>query len=362
MDLSQSNNSRFDSRHPLLYPLRNRRGHRGNHASSINVRRTIKFLLLAIIVIGACFCYVQSGHASADPFLDGKIKALNDRVASWERDGHIVGWLIFSAFFIGLVVTTLQAVPTWWMKILTAGLSLVGAAIIGYYHQFFPADDRTYDKAVREARGLLEDFSLQLDRYTTLDAATKNALENKFRQVIVAIGHIEDATIHSGSAHSGTEQTSSDAGVGLILLPSAQAQTKPGEARRPAWIDTLPNDEKNFYFLGIGTGTTFEEARQNALLDGRKAVTALFVQYAKESFSLARNARFADRLTTALAKGAEIADTFVVPEKAAAGYRGFALLRLSKSAARFSAESIFVETSVPYDNSFLNKLQKDSQY
>jgi hypothetical protein len=291
----------------------------------MNIHRSAKPLFLALIVIGACFCCVQSGHASADPFLDGKIKALTDRIASWERDGHVVGWLVFSAFFIGLMVTMLQVVPRWWMKILTAGLSFVGAVIIGYYHQFYPADDRTYDKAVRDARGLLEDFSLQLERYPALDAATKSALEDKFRQLIVAIGHIEDATIHSGTAHSGTEVTSPGPGLGLILLPSAQAQATPSAPRTPAWVGTLPSDEKNFYFLGNGSGTTFEEARQNALLDARKAVTELFAQYAKESYSLVRNARLVDRLVTALAKGAEIADTFVVPEQAAGGYRGYAL-------------------------------------
>ena len=133
----------------------------------------------------------------------------------------------------------------------------------------------------------------------------------------------------------------------MILLPSAEAQTTPSAARRPAWIDTLPNDERNFYFFGNGSGRTFEEARQNALLDARKAVTTLFTQSAKESFSLGRNARLTDQLVTALTKGAEIADTFVVPEEAAGGYRGYALLRLSKSAARFTAESIFVRDKRP---------------
>src|SRR5260370_21074128 len=138
--------------------------------------RNIKLLFLVLIVVGACFCFVQSGHASADPFLDGKIKVQYDRIASWAHDGHVVGCLVFSAFLIGLLVTTLHLVPLWWMKLLTVVLSFIGAVIIGYYHQFFPADDRAYDKAVRDARGLLDDFSIQLEGDPSLDTATRTAL------------------------------------------------------------------------------------------------------------------------------------------------------------------------------------------
>src|SRR5204863_7530924 len=122
-------------------------------------------------------------YGSADPFLDGKIQVLESKIGSWERSGHLIGWLVFSVFFIGLVVAALHAVTVWWMKIVTGVLSVASAAIVGYYHQFFPADDRTYDKAVRLARSQVEGFRFQLEQFPTLDPATKERLYKEYHDL-----------------------------------------------------------------------------------------------------------------------------------------------------------------------------------
>lgn len=72
--------------------------------------------------------------------------------------------------------------------------------------------------------------------------------------------------------------------------------------------------------------------------------------------AIGRQTSVVTHLATALSNAAEIADTFTVPNPAG-GYRGFALLRLPKSAAVFTAQSIFVQTGVPYDDTFLNNLR-----
>src|SRR5207248_369494 len=136
------------------------------------------------LIAGLCLFVASLCYGSADPFLDGKIEVLDHKIGSWERDGHVVGWLIFLVFFIGLVVAALQAVTTWWMKILTGVLSVVSAALVGYYHQFFPADDRAYSKAARQARSRLDAFTLQLAQYHTLDEPTQKGLYEKFQSLI----------------------------------------------------------------------------------------------------------------------------------------------------------------------------------
>jgi hypothetical protein len=311
------------------------------------------------LIVGCYVLVCPLCHGSADPFLDGQIKVLDHRIGSWERSGQIVGWLVFLVFVIGLVVAALQAVTAWWMKILTGVLSVLSAGFVGYYHQFFPADDRSYNKAVRQARGLVETFVLQLEQYPTLDAPTKSGLYSKFQGLIKQVETIENATIYNSAGTSDTEIAQPNSG--LNLLPSAHAQPNPDAARVPDWVSNVPSDEKNFYFLGKATAKSFEEARANALLNGRQAATAMFVKLAKGSETLAAKPQLVDQLVGALASSAEIAQTFVAPDSAAGEYRGYALLRVSRSAARFAAESIFVQTSTPYDKTFLDQVQKNEK-
>jgi hypothetical protein len=87
----------------------------------------------------------------------------------------------------------------------------------------------------------------------------------------------------------------------------------------------------------------------------------MFVKLAKGSETLAAKPQLVDQLVGALASSAEIAQTFVAPDSAAGEYRGYALLRVSRSAARFAAESIFVQTSTPYDKTFLDQVQKNEK-
>jgi hypothetical protein len=323
---------------------------------NIKTRRQCLLLILLLAVV-CCFVLAPGSSASADPFLDGKIKVQLDRISSWEKTGQIVGWLIFIVFFLGVVVSALQAAKTRAMKITAGALSLLSAVIVGFYHQFYAADDRAYARAARQARRELDTFTLQLEHYSSsdLDKATTDALHEKFGRLIEDVNRIEDTIIFGEGATSGTEKPLSPA---LILLPSAQAQPPPGPAPAPGWATKPPQDQKNLYFVGNASGKTFEEARQNALVNGRNLAQEMFTKNAKESASLADKPQLIDQLAKALAGATEIAETFIVPDPRAGGYRSYVLLRLSRNAAGFTAESIFVQASVPYDKPFLDRIQK----
>jgi hypothetical protein len=207
------------------------------------------FRLISFFAAACCFIFVPiSSGASADPFLDGQIKVLEDTIRSWEKNGHIVGWLIFSVFFLGLAVAAMQAATTRAMKVMAAVLSFLSAVIVGYYHQFFPADDRTYDKAARQAKHRLDAFTRELAQYSTLDEPTKASLHKEFEQVIKAVEEIQETTIYGAEAASRTGK--GGLSPGLILLPSAQAQPPTHSVNPPVWAEKPPADEKNFYFVG----------------------------------------------------------------------------------------------------------------
>jgi hypothetical protein len=320
----------------------------------------VKLLLISVILVSSFLCLPTVCSASADPFLDGKIKVVEHKILSWERNGQLVGLLIFLVFFIGLAVTALQAATTRAVKIVAAVLSFLSAATVGFYHQVFPADDRTYGKAARQARSKLNAFVYELEQYPTLDKPTEIALHKKFADLLADIEQIENTTIYAADV-----ATASKHDIGAILLPSLQAEPTPtptaGAVRPPAWAEKVPEDDKNFYFVGNATGNTFEEARQNALKNAQQAADAKFATNAKTSPSLTAKPTFVDEVAKALAAATEAAETFVAPDPAAGGYRAYALLRLPRTAARFTAESIFVQKSVPYDKAFLDRLQKEAK-
>ena len=74
--------------------------------------------------------------------------------------------------------------------------------------------------------------------------------------------------------------------------------------------------------------------------------------------SLEGNAELIEELAKALTGSAEVAQTFVAPNPAG-GFRGYVLLRLSRSAAAFTARSIFVRSGARYDNKFLDTIKSE---
>ncbi|MGH8093942.1 MAG: hypothetical protein ACREIF_10780 [Chthoniobacterales bacterium] len=61
-------------------------------------------------------------------------------------------------------------------------------------------------------------------------------------------------------------------------------------------------------------------------------------------------------MTKGVGASAEVAQTFVAPVPGG-GFRGYVLLRLSRSAAAFIARSVFTSAGVPYDEKFLDRIK-----
>ncbi|HWX16149.1 MAG TPA: hypothetical protein VNY07_06135 [Chthoniobacterales bacterium] len=322
----------------------------------MNIRLGTKVLSLILIVTSVWFLTVRVGNASADPFLDGQMKNVESKIGHWERSSYTIACLTYAVTALGAIVALAQSSTKKWVKGGAAVLAGVSALILPINRQFFPADDRAYQKVATQVRNKLDAFGYQLGQFSSLDEETKAALRKKFEGLLADIDQLEYSTIYNGGVASGGSSVSS--GLSEILLPSAWADQSADGIRPPAWAEKLPTDERNLYFLGVADGKTFEEAHQNAFLNARNAAAVLFAKTAQASAQLAAKPQLVTQLATALSNAAEIADTFTAPNPAG-GYRAFALLRLPKSAAVFTAQSIFVQTGVPYDNTFLNNLRSD---
>jgi uncharacterized membrane protein len=321
----------------------------------MNTHRNIKLLFLALIIVGICFIFVRSGYASADPFLDGKVKVLESKVLAWEHSAHVIAMLVFGVAVIGILVAALQpANKWWWTKLIVAVLSVLSACIIAYNQKFFPADDRTFEKAARQARALIDNFTVQLGRFQTLDQATRDSLYKSFQSLYAQIVSIENTVIYS--SEGGGSGSFAPSGPGLIATAYAAGEEDKGV---PAWVSTVPTDEKNFYFLGKAKAGSFDAAKQNAIADSRRVAAESFTKLANDSGALKKNPQLIEKLVSAMAAAGEVTQTFVSPNASSGTFDGYALLRISKGPARFAAESVFVRTSEAYDKGFLEQIQKE---
>ncbi len=318
----------------------------------------------AVLVIGVhaficVFGAVSTSKASVDPYLDGQMKIIESKIDKWERTSREIECLTYAVVAIGIIVAASQALNKGWIKVGVATLGVMSALIVAFDHIFFPADDRAFQKVARQARSKLQAFGIELAQYTVLDDSTRKGLYQKFAKLIQDVADLENAAIYNG----GTPPTASvtDFNSNALLATTARADQGTDSNHVPAWAQKKPADDKNLYFLGIADGTTFEIARQNALTKARETATEAIAQAARESAALAREPQLVTKIAKALADSAEVAETFTAPASAS-GYRAFTLLRLSKSAAVFTAQSIFVESSVPYDKLFLERVQKDFKY
>ena len=328
--------------------MKTRRSNCSKPGSSLVWRRNIKLLIVTLLLTSGWFVWNSTCNASADPFLDGQMKNIESKIGHWQRSSYIIAFLTYAVTALGAIVALAQKATSNWIRGGAAALAVISAIILPINRQFFPADDRAYQKVAKQARNKLDAFGYQLGQFSTLDEATKTALRKKFEGLLTDIDQIEYSTIYNG--------TLSTSSLSDVLLPSAWADQAVDGIRPPSWAEKLPVDERNLYFLGTADGKTFDEAHQNALLQARNTAAALVAKDAQASAQLAAKPQLVRQLATALSNAAEIADTFTVPNPAG-GYRGFALLRLPKSAAVFTAQSIFVQTGVPYDDTFLNNLR-----
>jgi hypothetical protein len=293
-------------------------------------------------------------QASADPFLDGQMKLVESNINHWQHMSYFLGALTLAVFVFGVVVGLLQKANSKTMKITAGVLAFSSAVIVAFTHQFFQADDRAYDKVSQQASMKLKDFEYQLALYPTLNDDTKAGLEKQFGDLRREIDQLEYTNLHNAAAIS-----SQSARQGSILIAEIWADQAPETTiRAPAWAEKMPTDQYNLYYLGVADGQTFTEANDKALLNARTSMTHVFTKQAEASAQLAGKTDLIEELAKALTGSAEVAQTFVAPNPAG-GFRGYVLLRLSRSAAAFTARSIFVQSGAHYDNKFLDTIKTE---
>jgi hypothetical protein len=316
-----------------------------------------RFVLLLVVAgwFVPLFCQASAEPFPADPFLNGQIQVVQGQIQHFRYMAYWLQGLTITVIICGLAVGALQPGATRRRKVIVAVLGFISAVIVAVNHTVFLADYRAYYRVANVAEKTLENFTDQLSLYPEPDKAPILELRRQFIEVKKSIGDLRTATlddVHQASGGSASQH-------GFSLLPEAWAQEPgPTASVAPSWAKEVPVDG-NLYYLGVADGKTFEEAQANALANARTGASSAFVNGAA-STQLAGKPELIQQLAKVLGAAAEPTQTFVAPG-AGGGFRGYVLLRLSRSAALFAAQSIFVQAGVPYDQAFLDRIKGDAK-
>lgn len=296
-----------------------------------------------------------SCHASADTFLDGQIQLVQSQIQHYVNMAHLLEVFTACVAITGVAVAALQPAEFAGKKFLVGILGVVSTIIVIVNHTFFPAEYRAYNKVADQARIKLNAFSRQLSLYATMNDATRTNLRQQFAALQNEIDQMEYTTIDNATQANNVSASSH----GFSFLPTAWAQEDASIApAAPDWAKQVPVDG-NLYYLGTADGRTFEEAQTAALANARTGAAGALVKGAAATTQLAGKPELIAKLAKALGESAEVAQTFVAPAPSG-GFRGYVLLRLSRSAGGFIARSIFTQAGVPYDEAFLDRIRGEA--
>jgi hypothetical protein len=123
-------------------------------------------------------------------------------------------------------------------------------------------------------------------------------------------------------------------------------------------VTKVPVDN-NIYYLGKADGKTLDEAHDKALANARTGATSAWVQKAGGS-QLAGKTQLVDQLAKTLGSTAEASQSYAEPIPGG-GFRGYVLLRLSRSAAAFTAQSIFSEAGEQPDQKLIQTIRAGNE-
>ena len=308
------------------------------------------WMCAGLVLVASMTIGMQKVHA-ADPMhqavLDWLGQIEND-IHGWEKAGSWELSTTITLGIIGLVVAAFQALKSGVARIITAGLGILSGVLVIVNQNCFDADHRAYRSLARQSDQLVRDFKMQLPAmHDPLTLSEFNFLKADFIILENKVHDLERAVLAKNPvppAHA------LNGNFSFSLINSAYAIE--GSETMPAWAKTLPNDADNFYFVGIANDRSALAARDAAQQQAKAAVDSS-LQTALRTYSRIP-AEDVAHLAHDISESGELVSTFVVP--ASGTYRGYALVRVSRSVATLSVKSFFVAHGLSFDPKVLEQI------
>jgi hypothetical protein len=296
--------------------------------------------LLSLVLVVAV--WALTGQVHADTLLQSVDEALKEPtrlVAEWESDRTIAFSTVATVFVLGAVIAIIHTLPTTASKIAAVVLGSTVSLLTALSNAYFDFDHRQYKAMASQGRQLLTEINIkkiQLQEFPVEQKQAREAIFEEIRKYANAIVGLPST--FKERPVIGAPVATNTAGLADMLVSSAVAQQA-----IPQWVNRLPQDDSNLYFLGNADARDYfaalQASRQSAYDEARTYLAARLASgdrtHGVDNSSAARY----------LLDSARVASTYAYYDKSRNAFRSYTLLSLSKAVAESDLRLYGAKTS-----------------
>ncbi len=295
--------------------------------------------LLSLVLVIAVWAII--GPAHADTLLASVDEALKEPirlVAEWESDRTIAFSTVAIVFVLGAVIAIIHTLPTSAAKIAAVVLGSTVSLLTALSNAYFDFDHRQYKAMASQGRQLLTEINIKKIQLQEFPVEQKQAREAIFEEIRRYANTIVGLPVTFKERVVVGPPISSTARLSDMLVSSAVAQQAV-----PQWVNKLPQDDTNLYFLGNADGrdyfATLQASKQSAYDEARA--------YLAGRLATADKNHGVDNTSAAkyLLDSARVASTYAYYDKSRSAFRSYTLLSLSKAVAESDLRLYGAKTS-----------------
>jgi tetratricopeptide (TPR) repeat protein len=240
--------------------------------------------------------------------IDDFIREVLQIINSWQGKALFALLIALTIGVFGFLTGALQKFEASWIKIATAVCGILIGCLTVISNTVFDRDHRQFRSMARDGQSLLADIKLIRSQYAAASPEDQRAMLEDVRAKVRRVYQLEQIY-----------QLQRETASSLISVAYAGGL--------PPWINHLPSDKDNFYFIGISDSRSYESAKQtskeNALDEARTYFVSVFEKGAQSQVDN-------ETLSSYLVKSAQVQDTHFVYDSRSATYRYYTLLRVNK--------------------------------
>jgi len=295
-----------------------------------------KTILAAFILILGIMLFQENGYSQPGneiQVLQEIVKEQIHEIDKWESNANLLIFLTIVVGVLGVVTGVLQKFDKNWCKgaVITAGAIISLITVVN--NTVFESDHRTLRGKATQAKHLIQDI-----RILMAQDINQNSEEDRqawLGEIREKLSMISDLTSEIYAAN-----------LKINLVATAYAQSPQDMHQDPEWIEKLPEDRINFYFLGVGENASLDKAKQlshqNAIDEAAKYLASEFKRRQREEpVSININ-----KLTKFLTKSAKIKDSHWHYDSDDSLYSYFTLLSLNKRFAQTDIKLFAVQERI----------------